>query len=401
MPRKSLPPAAGRPLSAVIRSWILALKDAHRAHRTITLYQGEGNKLVAFLGDIPVDKVTAADMRRYRDALIEKGLADTSRNMAHRALNVLFNFAVNEGDLEVSPMARLKAPTIDSEKTRRFHVPTDAELDRVFAEIAKDDHPHTRARDTAILRLFMDTGMRLGELTSMQVDDVDLDQRMAHIAGKTGYRSVRFSPKTARALDRYLTQRARHYARDSKALWLARAGAMTNSGIGQMVKDRARAAGISRLHPHALRHRFANAWLEAGGNEIDLQWLAGWRSGAMVRRYSDYAGSDRALKAYDRVPNMTSAEVRREAERIQSVLDSLAFEDEARAAFEAQAAEDERQQAITAERRREAYNDAASIVRGSHPGWDADSVQREADRLVAENESAIAALNLRDALAEG
>ena len=301
MTRRSLPPAGGRPLSAVKRSWMLALKDTHKSPRTIHLYDVEADRLIAALGDMPVDKVTSAEMRRFGDSLIEKGLADTTRNITHRALNVFFNFAVEEGDIETSPMAKMKAPTIDSEKSRRFHVPTDAELDRVFAEIAKDEHPHTRARDTAILRLLMDTGMRLGELSAMHLDDVDLDQRMAHIAGKTGYRSVRFSPKTARALDRYLTQRSKHYARDSKALWLARAGAMTDSGIGQMVRDRARAAGISRLHPHALRHRFANTWLEAGGNEIDLQWLAGWRSGAMVRRYSDYAGRDRALRAYDRV----------------------------------------------------------------------------------------------------
>ena len=199
MPRKSLPQSAGRPLSAVKRSWMLALKDTHKSPRTIHLYDVEADRLIAALGDVPVDKVTSADMRRFRDGLIEKGLADTTRNITHRALNVFFNFAVEEGDIETSPMAKMKAPTIDSEKSRRFHVPTDAELDRVFAEIAKDDHPHTRARDTAILRLLMDTGMRLGELSAMQLDDVDLDQRMAHIAGKTGYRSVRFSPKTARS----------------------------------------------------------------------------------------------------------------------------------------------------------------------------------------------------------
>jgi hypothetical protein len=99
-------------------------------------------------------------------------------------------------------------------------------------------------------------------------------------------------------------------------------------------------------------------------------------------------------------PSMSSAEVRREADRVMATLESIEFEDRARAQFEAQAAEDERQQAVTAQRRAEAFADAASIVRGSHPGWDDDSVHREADRLVAENESAIAALNLREALAE-
>lgn len=100
-------------------------------------------------------------------------------------------------------------------------------------------------------------------------------------------------------------------------------------------------------------------------------------------------------------PSWTSDQVEREAQRVRSVLDNIEFTANARAQFEAQAAEDERQQAIAADRRREAFNDAQSIVAKSHPSWDADSVQREADRLVAENESAIAALDLRESLADG
>ena len=285
MARKSLPPVEERRMSAVLRSWILALKDKHRQPRTIHLYQSEVEKQIAYVGDLPIDKVSTDDMRRYRQHLVEKGLADTSQNLVHRALNVFFNFAIEEGDLETSPMARLKAPKIDSEKSRRFHVPTDAELDRVFAEIAKDEHLRSRTRDTAILRLLMDTGMRLGELAALQVDDVDLDQRMAHIKGKTGYRSVRFSPKAARALDRYFTQRARHYARDSKALWLARAGNMTDSGIGQMVRDRAR----------------VSLGLAEGGNEIDLQWLAGGVPGRWCVGTATTPGMTARFR-YDRVP---------------------------------------------------------------------------------------------------
>ena len=99
-------------------------------------------------------------------------------------------------------------------------------------------------------------------------------------------------------------------------------------------------------------------------------------------------------------PNLTSADVRREADRVIATLESIEFEDNARAVFAAKAAEDEREQAAAAARLDEAYNDAAAIVRRSNPGWGADSVEREAHKLVAENESAIAAMNLKEALAE-
>jgi hypothetical protein len=97
-------------------------------------------------------------------------------------------------------------------------------------------------------------------------------------------------------------------------------------------------------------------------------------------------------------PTMSSAEVRAEAERVQGVLESIKFEEAARAQFEAQQAEEAAQQAKVAQQRQEALNDASNIVRASHPQWGEDSVAMEAQRLVAENESALAAMALRDAI---
>ncbi len=97
-------------------------------------------------------------------------------------------------------------------------------------------------------------------------------------------------------------------------------------------------------------------------------------------------------------PNLSSADVRREADRLIATLDAIEFEDAARAAFEAQVVEDERQQSVAAQLRDEAFTDAQAIVARSNPGWDAASVDMEAHRLAAENASAIAALDLRAAI---
>ena len=94
-----------------------------------------------------------------------------------------------------------------------------------------------------------------------------------------------FGRKTALALDRYLRARSRHRLAHLDALWLSQRGTLTISGLRDMLDRRARQAGIPDLHPHMFRHTFAHEWLSAGGTEVDLMRIAGWRSREMLARY--------------------------------------------------------------------------------------------------------------------
>lgn len=71
-----------------------------------------------------------------------------------------------------------------------------------------------------------------------------------------------------------------------------------------MLDKRAAIAGIDHVHPHQLRHTWADRWLRAGGNEGDLQRLGGWESAEIMRRYGEARAVDRALAAYDTINPM-------------------------------------------------------------------------------------------------
>jgi site-specific recombinase XerC len=166
-------------------------------------------------------------------------------------------------------MAGMNPPQIPDEPPP---VLADEELRRLLK--ACEGRDFTDRRDVAILRLFLDTGVRVSEAAGIMLHgDLELDDQVVIVLGKGRRpRTVPFGRKTA--LARYLRMRAGHPFAYLPNLWLGQAGAMTPSGLYQVVAARGAAAGLPRLHPHQFRHSFADSWLSAGGNEGDLMRLA-------------------------------------------------------------------------------------------------------------------------------
>jgi site-specific recombinase XerD len=283
-----------------LKSFTRHLQAGNKAARTIQTYTESLTRLAAYLEaeGMPTDPtmVTREHVESFIADLLGRYKPATAHNR-YRALATFFRWLVEEGEIRTSPMDRMRAPAIPENPPA---VLSEAQLTRLLK--ACEGKGFDERRDTAFIRLFIDTGMRRAELAGLKVTDIDLDQNIAIVMGKGSRpRVCAFGNKTSVAIDRYLRLRAKHRNADSLQLWLGHAGPMTDNGLYQTLQRRAEQAGLGKVYPHQLRHSFAHHWLAEGGNESDLMRLDGWKARNMVDRYGASAAAERARLAHKRL----------------------------------------------------------------------------------------------------
>ncbi|PQV65279.1 Site-specific recombinase XerD [Abditibacterium utsteinense] len=240
---------------------------------------------------------------RWGNPRLVKAMKPVTMVGYYRTLHAFFNWMVEEEIVTVSLMARVKAPIYRPEVKQ----PVSREVITLLLEAAK--RSQSPERNEAILLVLLDTGVRASELCGIKMKDVDLAQRTLRILGKgQKYRTCYLGRATTKALMKHLRTRAASASATSSAtpacvaapddaLFVGAAnaygGPLTKSGLFQLLKRLAKAAGVPTCGPHALRRTFAVEFLRASnGNVFTVQHLLGHTDLTQTKLYCAISEAD-------------------------------------------------------------------------------------------------------------
>ncbi|MFA5517340.1 MAG: tyrosine recombinase XerC [Desulfuromonadales bacterium] len=242
--------------------------------------------------DLPqrVDKLV---LRRYL-ALLHKRHKKSSIGRKLSALRSFFHFLVREGVVAVNPGELVATPRQEK------YLPKVLSVDEAYNLIERQNGaPLLALRDRAILETLYSCGLRVSELTGLNVGSIDFAQALVRVLGKgRKERIVPIGRKAREALGRYLTERGA--PADDEPLFLnQRGGRLTARSVERQLKPQLLHAGILKdATPHSLRHSFATHLLNSGADLRAIQELLGHASLSTTQKYTQVS-IDQMMKIYD------------------------------------------------------------------------------------------------------
>ncbi|MCD6526474.1 MAG: tyrosine recombinase XerC [Desulfuromonas sp.] len=238
-----------------------------------------------------VDKVTA---RRWMASLQKKNKKVTvARKIA--SVRSFFSYLNREGLLAINPLLQVRVPR------KERYLPTTLDIDHIYRLLdrANDGRPQS-LRDHAIFELLYSCGLRVGELTSLNVGDLDRSQQLVRVMGKGGKeRIVPLGSKALQAVELYLGTRGRIERR--QPLFLNRnGGRLSPRTVQRNLKKLLLHLGLSTsVTPHSLRHSFATHLLDGGADLRAIQEMLGHSSLSTTQKYTQVS-INRMMEEYDK-----------------------------------------------------------------------------------------------------
>jgi integrase/recombinase XerC len=233
-------------------------------------------------------------LRRYL-AELHKRNQRTSIARKLSALRTFFRYLVREGALAGNPAEGMSTPKLNRYLPKTLSVDeATALMERGYGNSLLD------LRDRAIVELFYSSGLRVSELTGLDVGSLDLREKLVRVLGKgRKERIVPIGRKAHGALLSYLEERGQ--PDDGEPLFLnARGGRLTQRSVQRNLKTRLIRSGVIKdISPHALRHSFATHLLDGGADLRAIQELLGHASLSTTQKYTQVS-VDQLMAVYDR-----------------------------------------------------------------------------------------------------
>ncbi len=269
--------------------FIQALRsEKYYSPHTCSNYRRDLDRFEAFLADRGIDdweRVGYNDVGAYAARRFRQGRKSRTIARELSSIRSFFQYLIKHGVIAKNPAQDVAAPRADKPLPKTCDAET---LDRLFQVDAEADP--LLLRDVAMFELVYSSGLRLAELTGIDLDDIDFNERLLVVTGKGNKtRQLPVGGKAVEAIERWLGKRA-DYCRDDreKALFVSQRGTRISPRSVQSRLDRLirRQALQQHLSPHMLRHSFATHMLESSSDLRAVQELLGHANIATTQVYT-------------------------------------------------------------------------------------------------------------------
>jgi integrase/recombinase XerD len=273
---------------------------------TVAAYRNDLYQLADFAGEQAARRGRMAswasfgreEMLSYLLNLKERNYAPTTVSRKVAAARSFFAFLTNEGKLRENPTQNIRSPRIGKSLPKPISI---SEVRRLLDQPGKLSTLEAK-RDRAMLQLLYASGMRVSELISLNLGDVDTKGGYVRCFGK-GHkeRLIPIHQQATSAVEDYLRETRPQLAHDTEeqALFLNRRGErLTRQGFWQKIKEYARSANLADITPHTLRHSFATHMLSGGADLRSVQELLGHANISTTQIYT-HLTSEHIRRSYE------------------------------------------------------------------------------------------------------
>ena len=289
--------AATPELELAATAFLDYLRDVRQvSHHTLSNYRRDLVALASYSKSQGIDSaqdLVEADIRGWVGSMHRKGLSGSSIQRSLSAARSFYNFLGRENGRPRNPAASVQAPR----KPRKLPKTLDTDQVDKFLQFTEDDD--IGRRDRAMAELFYSSGLRLAELASVNMHDIDAQTKLLTVTGKGNKtRTVPVGSIALTALERWLE--VRPDTPDENALFVSsRGGRISARNIQARLKVQGRKSGMHQdVHPHMLRHSFASHMLESSGDLRAVQELLGHANISTTQIYT-HLDFQHLAKVYD------------------------------------------------------------------------------------------------------